>query len=82
MDLWESQQYQDYMHTILMANGPPGAYHVTCKKCHMDTSNEATLVCECQGLDGSYLESTLDDAVACQSIENINGFLHCGDARL
>jgi len=79
VDLWEESLYAAYMHDILMANGPAGAYHVTCKKCHMDPKNPKVLECRCQGLDGTYEPSELDDAVMCMKIENINGILKCGD---
>ena len=64
---------------ILMENGPSGAYHLTCKKCHMDPKFPKVLLCHCQGLDGQYDLSKLDDAENCMNIDNLNGYLQCGD---
>ena len=49
----------------------------------MDPTRETRLLCKCQGEAGEYDESSphvsLEDAVNCQSIENLNGVLNCGD---
>jgi len=79
LNLFEMPAYANHVHKLVAANGPAGAYHLTCQNCHMDAILSTTLVCECQGLEGTYDRTTLQNAESCQHIENMNGELKCGD---
>jgi hypothetical protein len=54
---------------------PQGNYIDTCKHCRID---DGTLSCKCQNANQQYAHrSYVDNAKACTTIENINGYLTC-----
>jgi len=77
--LYDSPHYTAYMHSLIMANGPAGSYHVTCKRCHMLKEAPSVLTCDCEGIHGKASPTKLPNAMGCMNIDNNNGKLECLD---